>query len=69
MKNKGKTLVVWAIVAAAFLFKLRKGLAPLGPGGAMNAPAAVVFSAVLTGAGVWLLMQAVFWALARRKKK
>ena len=69
MKNK----IIRISVIIVFLFRLWSGFqAPTAapgdiPGGAMNEPIAVVFSALIVGAVAWILFELVFLVIAKIK--
>lgn len=70
MKKNRKKLVIF-FVAIVFLIQLGRGFHIFEHDsnfvftGAMNSPSMVVFSAVLSGAIVWLLLEAIFWLIAK----
>ena len=71
MNKKHKNFVIYPIAAVVFLIQLHRGfhIPEHTPGsiasGAMNAPLAVVVSAVFSGIIAWIFLEAIFWLGAK----
>ena len=66
MQKRYKNLLIFVSILLVFLIRLKQGLTPpvnepsFIPSGAMNAPVAVVFSALLLSTLVWVLLELLF---------
>ena len=75
MKVKYKKVLQFCAVIFVFFLQLYlrsalPGSAPgMIPGGAASEPYVVVFSAILSGALVWGILEGLFWLYAKMKKK
>lgn len=73
MKKKRKNQIIYICVIVAFVIQLARGfgIPQQEPGqmasGAMNAPIAVVFSAILSGVIIWAILE-VFFCLVSKVK-
>ena len=66
MQKRYKNILICVPALIVFLIRLKQGLTPPAsepsfiPSGAMNAPVAVVFSALLLSTLVWVLLELLF---------
>lgn len=73
MKKKRKNQIIYICVTVAFFVQLARGFGTpqQEPGqmasGAMNAPIAVVFSAILSGVIIWVALEVIFWMVSKVK--
>ena len=73
MKKKQKNRIIYICVTATFFVQLARGFSipQQEPGqmasGAMNAPIAVIFSAVLSGVIIWGALELFFWLVSKVK--